>query len=704
MVHDRFSENYGILRTSARDAPLEPGVYIWRDSENRIIYVGKARMLRHRLVSYFSGAKDVKTAALISHAASIETIIVSNEYEALLLENTLIKQHGPKYNINLKDGKTYPVVRISAGDFPRIFRTRHIVEDGSQYFGPFANVQAVDKTLDLIEKLFPLRKCRRLKKRESPCMYYHIKRCQAPCCGKISAGEYQIQVERVRKLLAGETAALIAELNTKMQEAAAALKFEEAADLRNAVRAVENLSENNSVTDMDGENRDYIACAAEGIFTAFSVLSMRGGRMTGQELFSSRSAAEEDESLETFIAAYYSPDRPPPPKIYLGTGTDIPENSSSASPRLCEIKNVLHHYFSEQFGFTPELISSADIDAGDSAINGGAIHGGAINSGAMNGGAKRHLAALAMARQNAQEEIRRRLRERGAGPALDELAGLLGLKSRPERIEGFDIAQLDGKHPTASLISFKNGVPDRKNYRYFKLKTVVGIVDDFAAMREAVYRRYSRLVREGKEPPDLVLIDGGIGQVNAARGVMDELGINCDVAGLAKRDEEIWLPHAAQPIQLSRRSEALKLLQFVRDETHRFATGLNQRLRSKDICFPVLESVDGIGPKRAAAIMKACGGLEKIAAAEPRELAEKCGITETAARAVRAAAALAIEDQAAKTGKLAAQSARGSGRKTRPAGTGKPGRAAVLADEAALDDKAFAAEGPPGYDGSKADS
>ena len=648
MVHDSFSENYDILKAAARDAALEPGVYIWRDSENRIIYVGKARVLRHRLTSYFSGSKDVKTTALISHARSIETIIVSNEYEALLLENTLIKQHSPKYNINLKDGKTYPVVRITAEPFPRVFRTRHIVEDGSLYYGPFPNVQALDKTLSLIEKLFPLRKCRTLKKRESPCMYYHIKRCLAPCYRE--APDYNAHVERVRKLLSGETSALIEELEVKMREAAAALKFEEAADLRNAVRAIEDLSENNSVADMDPENRDYIAWAAEGIFTTFSVLSIRGGRMTGRELFSSRSAAEERESLETFIAAYYAPDRPPPPKIYIGAGS-FPEPVTA-----------LNHFFSGQFGFVPELIFPA---AGE-------------------GPEKKHSAALAMARQNALEELRRRLRERGAGPALDELARVLALKTRPERIEGFDIAQLEGKHPVASLISFRNGAPDRKNYRYFKLKTVVGIVDDFASMREAVHRRYSRLVREGKELPDLVLVDGGIGQVNAARGVMDELGIDCDVAGLAKRDEEIWLPHQAEPIRLSRRSEALKILQFVRDETHRFATGLNQRLRSGDLYFPVLESIEGIGPKRAARIMKTYGELGKIASAEVQDIAEKCGITEAAARAVRAAASLALEDQAAGKEKIAA-------RKT----GGKTGVRSH--DAAALADQAFAAEQEPEY-------
>jgi excinuclease ABC subunit C len=602
-----------------------------RDEENRIIYVGKARVLRNRLGSYFSGEKDIKTRTLIRHARTIETIIVANEYEALLLENTLIKQHSPKYNINLKDGKTYPVIRISAEDFPRVFRTRHIIEDGSRYFGPFPNVQAVDTLLEAIDKLFPLRKCRSIKKRgqargkasvrrnQGPCMYYHIGRCMAPCCGKIGAEEYGLHVERVRKLLAGETESLITDLTGNMRAAAAALQFERAAQFRNAIKAIQELSGDSTVVDLNPEGRDYIAWAAEGVLATFTVFSMRGGRMTGRELFRTRSAAGEGESLETFAASYYSPDRPPPAQIYLaaaGTGGEGGEQADTAAEGG-DFSDLLR-WFAAQFGYAPSLIFPEE---------------------------KHHLAVLAMARQNALEDLRRRLKERGAGPALDELARVLGLRARPERIEGFDIAQLDGKHPVASLISFKEGVPDRKNYRYFKLRSVVGVVDDFAAMREAVHRRYSRLIREGRELPDLILIDGGIGQVNAAKGVLDGLGTDISLAGLAKRDEEIWLPHTPEPLRLSRDSEALKVLQFVRDETHRFATSFNQRLRSGDLFFPVLESVEGIGPRRAAAIMKAYGDIRAIAAAESGELAERCGIGEGAARAVRAAARLALEDQ-----------------------------------------------------------
>jgi excinuclease ABC subunit C len=354
---------------------------------------------------------------------------------------------------------------------------------------------------------------------------------------------------------------------------------------------------------------------------------MRGGRMTGRELFRTRSAAEEAESLATFITSYYDPGRLPPPKIYLDAAGRDGQEALSFLP-------TIRQWFTDTLGTEPELIVSNE---------------------------KHHRAILALARQNALDDIRRRVRERGAGPALEELAAALNLKTKPERIEGFDIAQLDGKHPVASLISFKNGIPDRKQYRHFKLKTVIGIVDDFAAMREAVSRRYNRLLREGGELPNLILIDGGIGQVNAARGVLDELGLDLDLVGLAKRNEEIWLPHTGEPLRLSKRSEALKILQFVRDETHRFATGLNQRLRSRDLSLKALESVEGIGPKRAAAALKAYASVKALSEAAVTDIAARCGISETTAGALRAAAKLALEDQEKSKKKLAASSEKRKG-------------------------------------------
>ena len=592
------------LKKFAGEAPKEPGVYMMKDAENRIIYIGKARILRNRLTSYFSGEKDIKTRILLRRAASIETIIVKDEYEALLLENTLIKQHSPRYNINLKDGKTYPMIRLTKGPYPRVFRTRHIIEDGSDYFGPFPNVGAMDGMLDVIDRIFPLRKCRTLRlKRSAPCMYYHIDRCLAPCCGKSDEAAYSLQVDRVRKLLSGDTASLITELSGEMKEEAAALRFERAAQLRNAIKTIEGLNESSAVIDFDPQGRDYIAWAAEGVLASFSIFSMRGGKLTGRELYRTKSASDEGESLELFITSYYDSSRPPPPAVFLQT---------NISNRL------LTGWFKEKFGFEPELLTPTE---------------------------KHHAAILAMARHNAEEELRQRLRERGAGPALDELKNLLRLKNRPDRIEGFDVAQLDGKHPVASLVSFSGGAPDKKNYRRYKLRSVIGVVDDFASIREAVERRYSRLARENRELPDLILIDGGIGQVNAAKGVLDGLGLPCSLAGLAKREEEIWLPNAKEPIRLSRDCEALKVLQFVRDECHRFATSLNQKLRSADLRLTALESVEGIGPKRAAALIRRYRSIEGIAAAEAEDITQACGCGLSAACAVRAAAGLALAER-----------------------------------------------------------
>jgi len=604
-----------ILKTVALDAPSEPGVYIMKDIEGQIIYVGKAKHLKNRLKTYFSssGEKDVKTATLLKHIRSVETIIVSSEYEALLLENTLIKQHSPKYNINLKDGKTYPVIRITHEDFPRIFRTRRIIQDNSLYFGPFPNAHNIDTMLELIDKLFPLRKCKRLKK-NGPCMYYHIDRCMAPCREKINIKDYNLHVKRVQKLLSGATESLIIDLTAQMHEAARSLQFEQAAQIRNTIKAIENLTgEDSVVEDHNPENRDYISWANEGVLATFTVFSMRGGKMTGRDLFRTRSAADETESLEIFIASYYDSSRPPPLKIFIQNLTSQRLTEESPIPDF-----LLNDWFNEKFNYKPELLIPAD---------------------------KHHTAILAMARQNAVEDLRKRLKERGAGPALDELTRVLNLKTRPERIEGFDISHLNGKHPVASLISFKNGIPDRKNYRYFKLRTVIGIIDDFAAMREAVRRRYSCLIREGTELPDLILVDGGIGQVNAAKEVLDSLGVDCGLAGLAKREEEIWLPEVKKPVILSKQSEALKVLQFVRDECHRFAVNFNRRLRSKDLFFPILESVEGIGSKRAAAIMKNYENIGNIAAADVTEMAQRCKISEAAARAVRACAKLALQDR-----------------------------------------------------------
>ncbi|MCX7654898.1 MAG: excinuclease ABC subunit UvrC [Treponemataceae bacterium] len=589
--------DYSELKQFVKSTPLGPGVYLMKNREGHIIYVGKAKVLRHRLASYFNGPKDIKTRTLLSHLASIETILVSNEYEALLLENTLIKQHSPRYNINLKDGKTYPVVRITNEPFPRVFKTRYIVQDGSEYYGPYPNVGALENLLDIIKTLFPLRHCKTLKKREHPCLYYHMGRCSAPCAGKIDARTYATYIEQVRELLSGKTEKLLQDLKEKMEEAATRLAFEEAARYRDAIRHIEELSHTNAVVDFDPQARDYITWASEGVYTVFSVFSMREGKLIGRELYRTRSAAETSESVQQFLLSYYHEAHRPPPFIFFQEKVE----------GLEDVCRFFTETFDEQpcFFFGPEQ----NINKEEAAEKG--------NYYSQD---QRHRAILALAQQNAKEELIKLIRERGEGPALQELQRVLQLPALPYRIEGFDVAHLGGRHTVASLISFVGGKPDKKNYRYFKIRTLKGKIDDYEALREALSRRYSRLRAEEAELPDLILIDGGLGQVNAAQTILTALGLTIPVVGLAKQEEELWLPAASSPIRLDQRSEALRLLQFIRDETHRFATGLNQRLRSRDLQLSTLEAISGIGKKRAAHLMRTFGSLENLRKASFEEI------------------------------------------------------------------------------------
>jgi excinuclease ABC subunit C len=574
-----------------------------RSSEGEIIYVGKAKVLRNRLSSYFSGRKDIKTRHLVSRIDSIEWILAASEYEALLLENTLIKQHNPKYNINLKDGKSYPSVRVTNEDFPRVFRTRRIIRDGSLYFGPFPSADTVDTYLDLIRKLFPLRRCVTMRKRESPCMYYHIGRCSGPCAGKITKEAYAEYVEEIKKLLSGETEALLSELRAKMAAASEGLRFEEAARLRDAVNAIELFAGRSSAVDFDPEARDYIAWAADGDLVCYIVFQMREGKLSGRDLLRGKLYADEAEALQGFLMSYYGSERLPPPKVFvqaLPAAEALEKGMTGLEP--------VAQYFERELKSRVEFALPAE---------------------------RRHEVTMNLAAENAREDLAKRRREIGDIPALEELRKELGLSSLPSRIEGFDIAQLSGKHTVASLISFKNGVPDKKNYRYFKIKSLEGAIDDFGAVREAVARRYTRLINEGLDLPDLVLIDGGAGQVSAAKEILDALGVDSDLAGLAKQNEEIYLPGRADPVVLPKDSPALRVLVAVRDETHRFATGLNQKLRASDLKFGVLEAIEGVGPTRAKRLMSVYGSLPMIAAAEVAGIAKAGGMGTEVARRVK---------------------------------------------------------------------
>ena len=673
------------LHQYALSAPKTSGVYLRRDEKDIVIYVGKAKSLKNRLSSYFASKRDIKTRILVSRARRIEYIQTDNEYEALLLENNLIKKYKPRYNINLKDGKTYPVLKITNERYPRLYRTRRIQNDGARYFGPFPNVPAVDDFLSLIKRTYTLRQCKRLKKRE-PCLYFHIGRCSAPCADKISETDYRKDIDEIALLLEGDLKKPLAELTEKMKAAAAAREFEKAARIRDGMQAVRALRGQNSVEDMDPEARDYIGWAAEGALVTFTVFKMRGGKVVGRDLYRTESLKDEAEVLPEFLIAYYTDPKQIPPHIFVCAGqeyelaeqwfadrlgvkvtiTAIPlEDRKQASATDTESLTAVNEH-SYNIDNTEAAVAEKtpvyDADTPDETatvpVSGSASEPEALKQTAATSNSagrseipersaadrlppsvlRRHKAALAMAQFNAKEDAARRIKELGDFPALEELQKILSLDRPPHRIEGFDIAHLHGKYTVASLISFKDGNPDKKNYRIFRLRTTDGIIDDYASMREAVARRYTRLLNEAAELPDLIMIDGGIGQVNAAKAVLDALELDIPLVGLAEKNEELYRPHINKPIVLPRRSAALRVLQRVRDETHRFANTRNNRLRSKEELHLQFEQLPHIGEKRAARLLRSFSSIEKLAAASVEAAAAAARITPTQAEEVIAAA------------------------------------------------------------------
>ncbi|HOZ71364.1 MAG TPA: excinuclease ABC subunit UvrC [Spirochaetales bacterium] len=600
------------LRNSAKQAPEAPGVYLWKDADGVVIYVGKAKSLKARLASYFTGKREIKTRHLVAKASTLEWILTETEYEALLLENNLIKRYAPKYNINLKDGKTYPSIRITNEEYPRVFRTRRIVDDGSRYFGPYPSADVIDRYLELVRRLFPLRRCKTLRRRETPCMYYHIGRCSAPCAGKTTREEYALQVERVATLLSGDSEALVEALRADMAAASEALQFEKAAYLRDSVQAIESFRGDSGVVDFAYGDRDYLAWAVDGSLVDFVVFQTRSGRLVGRDLYRERSFGSEAEAASEFMAAYYGPERLPPPEVFVKDAEGL---------------ELAADFLRRGLGAAFRLAAPDE---------------------------RRHEAALAMAEHNAREDLAKRRRESGDVEALEALRAALGLEVLPELIEGFDIAQLSGKHTVASLVSFRNGAANKKGYRIYKIKSLDGGIDDFGAMREATARHYTHVANDEAEAPDLVLIDGGRGQVNAAWEILDALGLDLPVVGLAKENEELWPHGAREPVVLPKDSPALRLVVAVRDEAHRFATGMNQRLRGKALGFPVLEAVKGVGPTRARRIMDAFGSLAAVAEAEPSYIAARSGLDGKTAEAVRDAASRAASAMGAAASSSAA--------------------------------------------------
>jgi excinuclease ABC subunit C len=581
------------IAVADRDFPDRPGVYIMKDADGAPIYVGKAKSLKHRVRSYFAGDKDIKTRFLLAAMTDIEIIITKTEYEALLLENNLIKQWKPRYNINLKDGKTYPVIRLTSEEFPRVFRTRRIIFDGSEYFGPFPKPHQIDVYLKLIERHFRLCKYRgSQKKRAYPCLNYHMGLCSGACCGRISREDYLLIVDGVRKLLSGKGAELLKELAVAMNAAVEALDFEQAARVRDQIRAIEEVSSEQRVMEFSEADRDYVALAPSGEAFIIVVLQVREGKLLGKEVFRVEEYASAEETLSHFIARYYAEIGMRPQQVYAG----LPVDAEALGAMIREATGHAMTIIVPQRG--------------------------------------KHAQLVAMAAENAREEAAKTARGGEAAAALERLAAEIGLARAPCRIEGFDIAHLDGTDTVASLVSFRDGRPERRLYRSFTIRSLNGKIDDFEAIREAVARRYTRVVNENLDKPDLILIDGGKGQLGAAKGVLDGLGLGeIAVLGLAKKKEEIFLPGREEPLMLEEASPSLLILQAVRNESHRFATTIHKKKRAKRIGLTLLEGVPGIGKGRSRKLMEAFGSVEGILGQSAEEIARRCGIPRnTAAR------------------------------------------------------------------------
>ena len=570
-------------RDQARALPENPGCYLMKDASDVVIYVGKAKNLKRRVNSYFLPNRNAKTAALVEKIVTIDYVITGNEYEALVLENNLIKKYNPHYNILLKDGKSYPLIRITNEDFPRVFKTRRVIKDGSLYFGPYPDGKRLDMYLDTVEDTYPLRLCQgAMEKRPTPCLYYHMKKCSGPCIGAIDKEEYGEYIKEVRDFLSGDDSSLSRKVKKEMLDASKKLDFETAAKKRDLLEALSVMQSNQGVDDMDRseDSRDYAAIEMRAYLCTVSIMQFRDGRLIGKAMYRAECLGDETETLLSFLIQYYSDGDTLPHELYVSHDIDA---------------LLLSKFFKEELGKPLSVEIPKD---------------------------GKHFRILRLAGENASRDVEKRLKSVDNTPALERLKEITNIETLPLLIEGFDIAQLSGKYTVASLIVFRDGNPSNKEYRHFSMKTLgENEINDFQSIHEAVYRRYRRQRDEKAQLPDLLMVDGGIGQVNAAIAALDELGLSFPVVGLAEKHEEILFPDNTS-LLLDHSDPGLRVLIALRDECHRFATSFNQRMRSKDASFKLLESIDGVGPERSKRIMQTYQSVEAILSLTPEELAK----------------------------------------------------------------------------------
>ncbi len=609
----------GILDTT----PTRPGCYIMKDEQGTVIYVGKAVSLRNRLRSYFhaSAQEDRKTRRLVRHIADIEWIVVGSELEALILEMNLIKKHRPQYNVRLKDDKRYPYIKVLWNQpFPKLTVTRQMSEDGSRYYGPYTSVWAVHQTLDVLRRIFPYLTCDReiTGKDERACLYYDIKLCTAPCIGAISQAGYRQMIDDLGQFLEGRTEPIVTRLRADMSQAAESLNFERAAALRDQIQAIERVVEKQKVVSSDYIDSDVIAMARTNGDACVQVFFIRSGKLIGREYFLMEGAAESPDTdvIAGFLKQFYDQAPNVPPQVLLPT--EIEEMSiirEWLNTRRGGQKVELHI---PRTGSQQELVQMA-----------------AENASAT-------LSAL-----QAQWQADTHRQEQ----SLAELQAALGLSETPNRIECYDISNTQGTAAVGSMVVFEQGVPKKSLYRRFNIRSVSG-PDDFASMEEVLTRRFSRwqaaqdiTQAPGKKPdpafallPDLLLVDGGKGQLSRAQAVLERFALTgrfC-LASLAKQNEELFIPGLPESLLLPRHSQALYLVQRVRDEAHRYAITSHRQRRDKAGIASQLDSIPGIGPMKRKALLAHFGGLQEIRQASTEELLTIPGITIKLAEAIRA--------------------------------------------------------------------
>ena len=602
------AEMTSIKKNQIKQIPTKPGVYFFKDLENEIIYIGKAKNLRNRVRSYFQKSKhqSAKNISLIKRISNVEWLVVRSEVEALLTEANLIKQHQPHYNVSLKDDKSFPYIRITKEPYPRVFITREVVRDGSKYFGPYTDVYHLRRSLKAVHKIFPVRSCDYFINDESIaaekvslCLDYHIKKCQGPCEGMVPESDYNEMIKQVIQFLQGRTKETEKYIQNQMEKASSEMRFEDAGMYRDQLHAIGQFKDRQRKVAADFEDRDVFAFAKEEDYAIAVIVRIRNGRITSREKISLRKLDELDAvTLETIITRFYLESDFIPKEISLPLE---PDNQDQLNIWLKEKRN------------------------------------GAVQLSVPQRGEKAKEVRLAY--QNAKlllgEWMLNRKKRRELVPKMiNQLQDDLQLKVPPRKIEAFDISHLGGTNTVASMVCFTDGKPKKSAYRKFKVKTVEGI-DDFASMREIVHRRYKRVKEEGIGLPDLILIDGGKGQLSMAVSALRELGLDyLPIVALAKKLEEVFVPGQADAQSIHKQSPGLILLRRIRDEAHRFAITFQKQKRTASISTSVFHEIPGMGEKRVKKLLRKYKDIQRISGLKPEEIQKDMSLSNAIAKEI----------------------------------------------------------------------